>query len=53
MDLFGFVAQIITGTATFIVAVVLVFQLRKQNEQLNLQRRDFTQQIKNQLIYNI
>ena len=50
MDLFGFVAQIITGTATFIVAVVLVFQLRKQNEQLNLQRRDFTQQIKNQLM---
>jgi len=50
MDLFGFIAQIITGTATFIVAVVLVFQLRKQNEQLNLQRRDFTQQIKNQLM---
>ena len=50
MDLLGFVAQIITGTATFIVAVVLVFQLRKQNEQLNLQRRDFTQQIKNQLM---
>jgi len=50
MDLLGFTAQIITGTATLIVAVVLVFQLRKQNEQLNLQRRDFTQQIKNQLM---
>mgnify|MGYP001385620800 FL=1 len=39
MDL-AIVAQIITGVATFIVAIVLVFQLRKQNEQLRIQHRD-------------
>ena len=31
------IAQIITGIATLLVAFVLVFQLRKQNEQLSLQ----------------
>ena len=44
------VAQIITGIATLIVALVLVFQLRQQNNQLKLQRMDFTQQIKNQIV---
>ena len=34
------IAQIITGIATLTVAFVLVFQLRKQNEQLSLQHRD-------------
>ena len=34
------IAQIITGIATLLVAFVLVFQLRKQNEQLSLQHRD-------------
>lgn len=33
-------AQIITGIATLIVAMVLVFQLRKQNEQLAIQHID-------------
>ncbi len=33
-------AQIITGIATLIVAMVLIFQLRKQNEQLGIQHRD-------------
>ena len=33
-------AQIITGMATLIVAMVLVFQLRKQNEQLAIQHKD-------------
>ena len=44
------IAQIITGIATLIVALVLVFQLRQQNNQLKLQRMDFTQQIKNQIV---
>ena len=34
------IAQIITGMATLTFATVLVFQLRKQNEQLSLQHRD-------------
>ena len=34
------IAQIITGLATLIVALVLVFQLRKQNQQLELQHKD-------------
>ena len=43
------IAQIITGTATLIVAIVLLFQLRQQNLQLRLQHKDFAQQIKNQI----
>ena len=39
MDL-AVIAQLITGGATFIVAVALVFQLRKQNQQLKIQHRD-------------
>ena len=34
------IAQIITGLATLIVALVLVFQLKKQNQQLELQHKD-------------
>ena len=34
------VAQIITGLATLIVAFVLVFQLRKQTQQLTIQHKD-------------
>ena len=34
------VAQIITGLATLIVALVLVFQLKKQNQQLSIQHKD-------------
>ena len=34
------VAQIITGLATLIVALVLVFQLKKQNQQLAIQHKD-------------
>ena len=43
------IAQLITGTATLIVALVLVFQLKQQNDQLKLQQKDFVQQIKNQI----
>ncbi len=43
------IAQIITGTETLIVAIVLLFQLRQQNLQLRLQHKDFAQQIKNQI----
>ena len=39
------IAQIITGLATLIVALVLVFQLRKQNQQLELQHKDADIQI--------
>ena len=34
------IAEIITGVATFTVAVVLVMQLRKQNQQLEIQNKD-------------
>ena len=34
------IAQIITGLATLIVALVLVFQLKKQNQQLSIQHKD-------------
>ena len=44
------IAQIRTGSATLIVALVLVFQLKQQNNQVKLQRMDFTQQIKNQIV---
>jgi hypothetical protein len=43
------IAQIITGTATLVVALVLMFQLKQQNDQLKLQHKNFTQQIKNQI----
>ena len=43
------VAQIITGSATLIVALVLMYQLKQQNDQLKLQHKDFAQQIKNQI----
>ena len=43
------IAQLITGTATLIVALVLVFQLKQQNDQLKLQQKDFVQQIKTQI----
>ena len=33
-ELIGFIAQLVTGIATLLVALVLVFQLRKQNQQL-------------------
>ena len=36
----GEIAEIITGVATFTVAVVLVLQLRKQNQQLDIQNKD-------------
>ena len=49
-ELIGFIAQLITGIATLLVALVLVFQLRKQNQQLAIQHKDFTQQIKNQIM---
>ena len=45
-------AQIITGSATLIVAMVLVFQLKQQTNQLKLQHKDFAQQIKNQIAEN-
>ena len=35
------IAQLITGTATLIVALVLVFQLKQQNDQLKLQQKDY------------
>tara|TARA_A100001037_G_scaffold55863_1_gene48064 strand:+ start:165 stop:728 length:564 start_codon:yes stop_codon:yes gene_type:complete len=40
------IAQIITGLATLIVALVLVFQLRKQNEQINIQNKQLELQHK-------
>ena len=43
------VAQIITGSATLIVALVLMYQLKQQNDQLKLQNKDFAQQVKNQI----
>ena len=39
-ELIGFIAQLITGIATLLVALVLVFQLRKQNQQLKIQHQD-------------
>ena len=48
MDLIA-TAQIITGSATLLVALVLLFQLKQQNDQLKLQHKDFAQQIKNQI----
>ena len=43
------IAQIITGSATLFVALVLMYQLKQQNDQLKLQHKDFAQQIKNQI----
>ena len=43
------IAQIVTGIATLIVAVVLLFQLRKQNQQLNIQHKDTVGNVINQL----
>jgi len=43
------IAQIITGSATLIVALVLVFQLKQQTNQLKLQHKDFAQQVRNQI----
>jgi len=34
------IAQIVTGIATLMVAIVLVLQLRKQNQQLDIQNKD-------------
>ena len=34
------IAEIITGVATFTVAVVLLCNLRKQNQQLDIQNKD-------------
>ena len=48
MDLIA-TAQIITGSATLLVALVLMFQLKQQNDQLKLQHKDFAQQKKNQI----
>tara|TARA_A100001037_G_scaffold302146_1_gene333137 strand:+ start:683 stop:1252 length:570 start_codon:yes stop_codon:yes gene_type:complete len=39
-EIIGFMAQLITGIATLLVALVLVFQLRKQNQQLKIQHQD-------------
>ena len=39
-ELIGFIAQLVTGIATFLVALVLVFQLKKQNQQLKIQHQD-------------
>ena len=38
------IAQLITGVATLIVALVLVFQLRKQSRQLEVQHLDSDRQ---------
>ena len=43
------IAQIVTGIATLIVAVVLLFQLRKQNQQLDIQHTDTVGNVINQL----
>ena len=43
------IAQIVTGIATLIVAIVLLFQLRKQNQQLNIQHKDTVGNVINQL----
>ena len=43
------IAQIVTGIATLIVAVVLLFQLRKQNQQLDIQHKDTVGNVINQL----
>jgi len=40
------IAQIVTGLATLIVALVLVFQLRKQNTQINIQNKQLELQHK-------
>ena len=39
-ELIGFIAQLVTGIATLLVALVLVFQLRKQNQQLKIMHVD-------------
>ena len=46
---FCLLTQIVTGIATLIVAVVLLFQLRKQNQQLNIQHKDTVGNVINQL----
>ena len=33
------IAQLVTGLATLIIGAVLVFQLRKQNQQISIQNR--------------
>ena len=33
------IAQLLTGLATLIIGAVLVFQLRKQNQQIEIQNR--------------
>ena len=34
------IAQLVTGIATLVVAIVLLLQLRKQNHELDLQHED-------------
>ena len=34
------IAQLVTGIATLVVAIVLLLQLRKQNHELDLQHQD-------------
>ena len=39
-ELIGFLSQLVTGIATLLVALVLVFQLRNQSSQLKIQHQD-------------
>ncbi|MQF99558.1 MAG: hypothetical protein FI727_01720 [SAR202 cluster bacterium] len=39
-ELIGFLSQLVTGIATLLVALVLVFQLRNQSRQLKIQHQD-------------
>ena len=41
----GEIAQILTGVATLFVAIVLVLQLRKQNQQLEIQNKENQREI--------
>ena len=43
----GEIAQILTGVATLFVAIVLVLQLRKQNQQLEIQNKENQREIIN------
>ena len=42
------IGNLITGIATLVVAIVLLFQLRKQNQQLDIQHKDTVGNVINQ-----
>ena len=43
-------SQLISGIATLIIAIILVFQLRKQNDELAHQRENFYKDLSIQIL---